>query len=68
MQLRKNSADDVSVHVGKPAIETVLAVCQPLAVDTQQVQNGGMKVVAVRFAFRSFGGPNRRSVRNWFPP
>ena len=45
------------MHIGQPAIDSVLAKGQALVVDSQEMQNGGMKIVAVAIPFGSLIAP-----------
>src|SRR5437867_2623393 len=47
---------DFAVHVGEAAVNAVVAEGQLLVVDAQQVENRGMKVVAISW-LRSFPRP-----------
>lgn len=53
----KDFIDDMSVNVCQAAVDTVLVVDQSFMVDAQQVQHGGVEVVAIRVAFGRFVSP-----------
>ena len=46
-RLRQNFFDDVSVYVGKAAVDAVVAHCQTGVVDAQQVEDGRVEIVAI---------------------
>jgi len=52
--LRENLLDDVPVNVGQTAIDTVLTVDQASVINSEQVQNGGVEVVAIGLASRRY--------------
>ena len=53
----------MTVDVGESAVDAVLAEGQAFVVDAQKMQDGGVEVVAVRFAFFESGSPSRHFVR-----
>ena len=42
---RQQVVDDSSMHIGQAIVTTGVAVGQPCVIDSQQVQNGRMKIV-----------------------
>ena len=44
-RLRQHLADDVAVHVGQAAFDAVVIEREPLVVEAEKVQEGGMEVV-----------------------
>ena len=52
--------DDLPVHVGQPVVAAAVAVGQPLVVDAQQVQDGGVQVVDVDLVLRRRTSRTRR--------
>ena len=55
--LRQNFPDHVPVHIGQPAVDAVVTVCQFLMIDPHEMENGGMEIVGGRRVFRGFPGP-----------
>lgn len=45
--LRKNTFDHFTRNIGQPEIAALESICEPLVIDTQKVEDGGMKVVDV---------------------
>ncbi len=52
-RLCQDVANNVTVNVRQTAVNAIVAEGEPLMVDSQEVQNRGMQVVAVGFAFGS---------------
>src|SRR6478752_4311360 len=45
----QNSFNDVPTHIRQPKIPSRMPECQPLVIETQQMQNGCMKIMNVHF-------------------
>ena len=65
---REQFFDHVSVHVGQPAVDAVVAERQPGVVDAQQVQDRGVQVVAVRLPGSGLAMPRGRFRRGTCRP
>jgi hypothetical protein len=52
--LHEDVVDDVAEHVGQSEISTGIPIGQFFVVETEQVQHGGVQVVAVDFAVDGF--------------
>jgi CubicO group peptidase (beta-lactamase class C family) len=57
LQSRQDCIDDVPVHVGKAAVNAVVAELEQGVVDAQEVQDRGVQVVAVGLAALSLPAP-----------
>ena len=57
VNLRKDIVDDFTMDIGEAAVGAVIAEGQFFVIDAEQMENGGVQIVTIRFVFDCAPGP-----------